>query len=105
MQFCNATNRNPTHKSSALDQTCNYCGKKGHFARTCRQKENYKCKKRKVTDTETSTIGEEKDESESRVYRIERINTIVDRNKYLTMTVKSNGMEKNVKDTGSSQSI
>ena len=99
-RFCNAPNWNPTNKCPALDQTCNYCRKKGHFARTCRQRENYKNKLRNVTDTENA-IGEESDESESSIYRIERVNRIIDRNKYLTTTVKINGTEKEfIIDTG-----
>ena len=91
-RFCNAPNWSQTHKCPALDQTCNNCGKKSHFARACRQKENYKRKIRNLTATENSTFGEESDESESSIYRIERINGIVDKNKYLTTTVKINGM-------------
>ena len=41
-RFCNAPNWSQTHKGPALDQSCSNCGKKGHFARACRQKENYK---------------------------------------------------------------
>ena len=40
----NAPNWSPTNKWPALDQTCNNCGKKGHFTWTCRQRENYKSK-------------------------------------------------------------
>ena len=105
-RICNAPNWSQTHKCPALDQTCNNCGKKGHFARTCRHKENYKRKIRNVTETENSQIGEESDESESSIYRIERINRIVDKNKYLTTTVKINGTEKEfIIDTGSPLSI
>ena len=89
-----------------MDQTCNNCGKKGHFTRSCIQKENDKLKVRNVTETENSTFDEESDKSESSIYRIERINRIVDKFKYLTTTVKINGMEKEIIiDTGSPISI
>ena len=105
-RFRKAPKWSQTHKCPALDQTCNNCGKKGHFARACRHKENYKRKIRNVTETENSTIGEESDESESSIYRIERIGRIVDKNKYLTTTVKINGTEKEfIIDTGSPISI
>ena len=104
-RFCNAPNWSPTHKCPALEQTCNNCGKTGHFARTYRQK-NHKNKLRNVTETENLTIGKESDESESSIYRIGRINRIVDRNKYLTTTVKINATEKEfIIDTGSPISI
>ena len=65
-RYCNAPNGSPTHKCPALHQTCNNCGKKGHFARTFRRRENYKSKLRNVTKTE-NPIGEETDESESSI--------------------------------------
>ena len=89
--FCNAPNWNPTHKSPTLGKHCNKCGKKGHFGRVCRQRENYKRKVRIVTE----------DESEASIHRIKRINRISDRNKYLTTIVKVNGIEKKIVDTGS----
>ena len=38
-------------------------------------------------------IGNEHDQSESSIYRIEKINRITDKNKYLTTSVKINGTE------------
>ena len=106
-RFCpDSANWSPTNKCPALDRTCNKCGTKGHFARTCRQGKNYKNKVRNVTEIENPTIGEEIDESESSIYRIEKINRIVDKNKYLIPTVKNNGMEiEFIVDTGSPISI
>ena len=91
-RICNAPNWSPIRNCPAFIQTCDYCGKKGHFARPCRQRENYKNKLRNVTETEIP-IGEENDESQSSIYRIERVNRIIDRIKYLTTTVekKRNG--------------
>ena len=105
-KFCNAPNRNHTKKSPALGKLCNNCGKKGHFARVCRQRENYKRKVRKVTEDKSETIEGESDESETSIHRIERINRITDRNKCLTTVMKINGIEKEfIVDTGSPISI
>ena len=85
-----------------MGKLCNNCGRKGHFACVCRQRENYKRKVRNITEEKSETIGDESDESETSIHRIERINRITDRNKYLTATVKMNGIEKKfIVDTGS----
>ena len=93
--FRNAPNWNPTHKCPALGKLCNNCGKKGHFARVSRQREKYKRKVRNITQGKSEAIGGESDESETSIHRIERINRITDRKKYLKTTVKVNGIEKN----------
>ena len=101
-KFCNAPNRNPTHKFPALNKLSNNCGKKGHFARVCRQKEIYKREVQNVTEEETTAIGGESDESESSIYRIERMNSVTNKITYLTANVKVNGFEKKfIVDTGS----
>ena len=46
----NAPDWNPAHKCPALDQTCNSCGKKGHFASTWRSENKRKRKIRNVTE-------------------------------------------------------
>ena len=59
-----------------------------------------------VTDTEVTAIDVKSGESETSIYRIERINRIVDRNKYLTTTVKISGTERAfILDTGSPISL
>ena len=59
-----------------------------------------------MTEDESEVIGGESDESENSINRIERINRISDRNKYLTTTVKVNGIEKEfMVDNGSPISI
>ena len=39
-RFCNAPNWTPIYKCPALEANCNKCGKKGHYAKACRQKFN-----------------------------------------------------------------
>ena len=106
LQSLQPTNWNPTHKCQELDKLCSNCGKKRHFARVCRQKENYKRKVQNVTEEETTATGGESYKSESSTCRIEKTNRITDRSNYLTAKVKVNGIEKEfIVDTGSPISI
>ena len=43
-------------KCPALGKLCNDCGKKGQFARVCKQRENYKYKVRNVTEDESEAV-------------------------------------------------
>ena len=54
-----------------------------------------KIHRRKVRNKteEATAIGGESDESESSIYRIQKMNRNTDRNKYLTARVKVNGIE------------
>ena len=92
--FWNAQNWNPAQKCPALDKLCNNCGTKRHLARACRQIENSKQRIRNLTVDETTAIEEISDQSESSIYRIEKISRLIDKNKILTTTVKENGTEK-----------
>ena len=80
-KLCNAPNWNPSQKCTTIDKLCNNCGRKGHFERACKHKENIKGKTRNITEEETTMIG---NESESSIYRIEKKNRITDKEKYLT---------------------
>ena len=58
---------------------------------TCTQREKNKRKVRNEIEIELTASGGESDESR---YKIDEINKITDRNKYLTATVKVTGIEK-----------
>ena len=62
---------------------------KRHFARACRQKENNKRRIFNVTEEETTTIGDESDQSETRIYRIENINRITGQKQILDYNSKN----------------
>ena len=64
-KFCNAPNWNTSHKCPGLYKICINCGKKGHLARVCRQKEIYKRNAQNVTEEETTAIGGESTELKS----------------------------------------
>ena len=90
------TNIEPIKRNQRRSNTKN--GKIQHTTLQCNElatshghAENYRNKLRNVTEIENPIIGEESDESELSIYRIERKNRIVDKNKYLTTILKING--------------
>ena len=84
----------PFTKMSGIKKISNTCGKKGPFARACKQKDNYKRKIRNITEEEKKAIGQYSDQSETCNNRIVKTNRVTDKNKYLTTRVKINGTEK-----------
>ena len=102
-KFCNAPNWNPLINARHWE----------NFAITAEEKDtSHACVDReKITNAKYETSPKksqrqlEKNPTNQR-HRIERINRITDRNKYLTATVKVNGIEKEfIVDTGSPISI
>ena len=67
-KLCNAPTWNSTRKCPALEKICNHCGKKGHFARVCRQKYINKRQVQNIAEEETTEISGESDKSESSTY-------------------------------------
>ena len=57
-RFCNNPYWSPLHKCPALESNCNNCGKKGHYARACRQILNNHRPVRKLTEEEVNEPNE-----------------------------------------------
>ena len=51
-RLCNAPNWSPIHKCPAQESNYNSCGKKGHFARACKQRTKNNRTVRKLTEKE-----------------------------------------------------
>ena len=71
-RFCNAPNWSPIHKCSALESNCNNCGKKGHYARACKQRIKNNRTVRKLTEEEETEPIESMSESDESIYHIEK---------------------------------
>ena len=67
-RFCNAPNWNPTHKCPALESNCNNCGKKGHYARACKQRTKNNRTLSKLTGEEETEPNESMSESDESIY-------------------------------------
>ena len=105
-RFCNAPHWTPLHKCPALDANCNKCGKKGHYAKVCRQKMNNNRTVKRLIENEPNESGEPSSESEDSIHHIKEIKNIDETNKHFTTTLKINGIPKEfIIDTGSPISL
>ena len=101
-RFCSAPNWSPIHKCPALEANCNKCGKKGHFAKACRQRTYNNRTVKRLTEDEDQQPNESTSESEESIYHIKEIKAIEEKNKHYTATIKINGVRKEfIIDTGS----
>ena len=105
-RFCNAPNWTPIHKFPALEANCNKCGKKGHYAKACRQKFNNNRTMKRQTEEETNEPNESTSDSDESIHHKKEIKKINEMNKHFTATVQINGIKKDfIIDTGSPVSI
>ena len=101
-RFCNAPNWSPIHKCPALDANCSKCGKKGHFAKACRQRTYNNRTVKRLTEDGTQQPNEPTSESGESIHHIKEIKAIEEKNKHYTATIKINGVKKEfIIDTGS----
>ena len=95
-------NWTPTHNCPANETNCNKCGKKGHYAKVCRQNYTNNRTVKKLTEEETEDRSETSSESDESIHHIKEIKKIEEENKHYTATVKINGIkEEFIIDTGS----
>ena len=94
------------HKCPALDANCNKCGKKGHYAKACRQNTNNNRTVKRLTEDEPNESDRSSSESEKSIYHIKEIKKIDETNKHFTTMLKINGVTKEfIIDTGSPISL
>ena len=105
-RFCNAPNWTPIHKCPALEANCNKCGKKGHYAKACRQKFNNNRTVKRLTEEEINEPDEPTSDSDESIHHIKEIKKTNEMNKHFTATVQIGGIKKEfIIDTGSPISI
>ena len=101
-RYCGIQNWTPMHKCPATETNCNKCGKKGHYAKVCRQKYTNNRTVKQLTEEEIEEQNETSSESDESKYHIKEIKKIEEKNKNYTATVKTNGIKKEfIVDTGS----
>ena len=73
-RYCGVSNWSPLHNCPATKVSCNKCGKKGHYAKACRQKFNNNNRTvKKLSEKETTEPNESSDESNESLYHIKEI--------------------------------
>ena len=91
-RFCTAPNWTLMHKCPAPDVNCNKCGKRGHYAKACRQKTNSNRTVKILTEDEPNESDRSSSESEESIHHIKAVKKIDETNKHFTTTRKINGV-------------
>ena len=105
-RFCTALKWTPMQTCPALDANCNKYGKKGHYAKACRQKTNINRTVKRLTEDEPNESNRSSCESEESIHHIKEIKKIDETNKHFTTMLKINGVTKEfIIDTGSPISL
>ena len=100
--FCGTSNWTPVHKCPPMETNCNKCGKRGHYAKVCRQKYINNGTVKKLTKKQADDRSETSSESNESIHQIKEIKKIEEKNKHYTATVKINEIKKEfIIDTGS----
>ena len=81
----------PMHICPALEANCNKCGKKGRYAKACRQKFNNNRTVKRLTDEEMNEPDESTSESDESIHHIKEIKKINEMNKHFTAVVRVTG--------------
>ena len=88
-------------KCPATQTNCNKCGKKGHYAKVCRQKYTNNRTVKQLTEEEIEEQNETPSESDESIHHIKEIKKIEEKNKHYTATVKNKWKKEFIIDTGS----
>ena len=100
-RYCGIQNCTPMHKCPATETSGNKCGKKGHYAKVCRQKYTINRTVKQLTEEKIEERNETSSESDESIHHIKEIKKIEEK-KHYTATVKIKGIKKEfIIDTGS----
>ena len=93
MQILQCSKLDTNTQCLTLETNCNKCGKKGNYAKVCRQKFNNNRTVKRLTE-ETEDHVETSSESDESIHHIKLMRTTEEKNKHYTTTVKINGVKK-----------